>query len=602
MQHTKTLAGIRLCSFQEATPSANLARDLSANQWQLVDYETTVGGGTMLMTRNGIVPPPVTIPLNARGWHRLYVCLVSSTWSNRPGISLKLTDDIGPSFFCKSMPTDDGWTWKIEEQCEEYFWECADLTGQDLTVAKLPDGTKEMVGLMWVRMVPMTDEEVAAYKKESSRKDTKILHAHTDMDWLGSLVNKADDNLFAPFIQDMSKADVGVVSVEFYPFLQDYSFLGECEKNGTLDLLDPRLLRQREYFRNRGTIMPKMTEVCHSVGLKVYAALRIALVNCPVNLDYSPINHIKFVKDHPEFFCVDRDGEIHQTLSYAFPEVQDYTIGQFLDVVKYGFDGVTLFFHRGVMMLFEEPVIRRFQELYPGLDPRRLPISDPRLVKVHCELMGNFVRRLRQALDKFSADNNCGRKAINAVVGFNRDEDKYYGVDIEAWAEEGLIDSFIPSNMRVWEDDEQYRDAANHDLVDLEKYKEVKYNAPACHVKRAFGDDLAMMLENLPKHLDITRRTGVQCYIEVPWECTRPTEFLHDYACKLYAAGAEHISLWDCFHPRVLNRDEWSLVSKFGHKDELPKMSNNRHDYGTYYRVLSFNGISIAAYHPGWRG
>ena len=121
-------------------------------------------------------------------------------------------------------------------------------------------------------------------------------------------------------------------------------------------------------------------------------------------------------------------------------------------------------------------------------------------------------------------------------------------------------------------------------------------------VRRVFGDDLPRMLENLPKHLEICRRTGVKCYIEVPWECTRPTDFLHDYASKLYAAGAEALSLWDCFHVRVMNRDEWNLVSKFGHKDELSSLPNRREDYGTLFRVLSFNGVSFAAYHPAWRG
>ena len=583
-------------------PSSSVSREYSSNAWQLVDYETAVGGGTMLATRNGIVPPPVTIKLNLTGWHRLYVCLVSGAWLPKSGISLKLTDDVGPSFFVKSLPKDDSYTWRADENCEEYFWECADLTGQSLTIAKLPDHISTMIGLMWIRTIPMTDAEVEEYKKELARKDTKILHAHTDMDWLELLTNAENDDLFAPFLQDMAKSDVGVVSVEFYPLLTDYEPLETMERQGLMPYLDPRLPRQREYSLNRNGILGGLTRVGHEIGLKLYSALRIALTECPYPSELFGISGIRFVKEHPEFFCVDRDGEIQHTLSLAFKEVQDYLIEEFLKTMDFGFDGVTLFFHRGIMMLFEKPVVSRCRELYPDVDPRCLPVSDERLAHVRCELMSVFMRRLRSALDVYSSSHACQRKNINVIVGFSCKEDRYYGVDVAKWAEEKLIDSFIPSNMCVWEEDSDYRDDNFPDLIDLDKYKVVKFNSAKAPVRRVFSDDLPRMIENLPVHLDICRRTSVKCYIEIPWECTRSTEFLHDYACKLYAAGAEALSLWDCFHVRVMNRAEWNLVSKFGHKSTLPSIPKSRDAYGTLYRVLSYNNVSIASYHPSWRG
>ena len=74
------------------------------------------------------------------------------------------------------------------------------------------------------------------------------------------------------------------------------------------------------------------------------------------------------------------------------------------------------------------------------------------------------------------------------------------------------------------------------------------------------------------------------------------------YALRLYEAGAERISLWDCFHTRVMNRAEWNCVSRLGHREELQQMPHDREGYGTTCRILSLNGVSIAAYHPGWRG
>jgi len=56
----------------------------------------------------------------------------------------------------------------------------------------------------------------------------------------------------------------------------------------------------------------------------------------------------KFVKEHPEFRCVDRDGTVLTAMSYAFPEVQDYVIEQFLEMAKLGFDAVEPIYTRGV--------------------------------------------------------------------------------------------------------------------------------------------------------------------------------------------------------------------------------------------------------------
>ncbi|MBQ8754440.1 MAG: hypothetical protein IJZ19_05370 [Lentisphaeria bacterium] len=602
MKYLEQNEGIRICDFSSAFPAERVSREFSADAWQLAEYETVCGGGTMLAARSGLIPPAVSIPLNLTGWHRLYVCLMTSQHGEKPGVTLKLTDDPGASFFTKSPSAPENSTWGPEEMCNEYFWQCADLTGQTLTVEKLQDRFSGMIGLMWIRAVPMSSQEVEDYQRELARKDTKILHGHTDMDWIELLDDASVDDLFAPLLHDISKSDVGVLSVEIFPLLNDYSKLEEYKKRGVFPFLPSRSRRSVEYAANWEKNLTALNQQAHRAGIKVYAALRMALTQCPFPRELSVLGFFRFPEEHPELLCVDRDGETHHSLSFAYPEVRAYAINELLKVLPCGFDGVTIFTHRGIMTLFEEPVIARFCELYPGVDPRRLPLSDERLVRVHCEMMEGFIRELRQALDKFSAENGCERKAVNIVTGYSCAECKLYGIDVETWAQKGLIDSFIPSNMSVLPEDSRYRDPQEPDLISLEKYKEVKYKSNSAPVKRFYGNSLEKMLKNLPHHLDISRRTGVKCYIEVPWECTVRTEVLHDYVSKLYAAGAENISLWDCFHTRVMNRDEWNLLSKAGHKENFAEFPAELGAYLRSYRVLSYNGISIAAYHPAWRG
>ena len=110
------------------------------------------------------------------------------------------------------------------------------------------------------------------------------------------------------------------------------------------------------------------------------------------------------------------------------------------------------------------------------------------------------------------------------------------------------------------------------------------------------------MLRAVPGYLELQKHTKLAVYFEVPWECTRAPESFPEYARRLYEAGAGNLSLWDAFHTRVMNRAEWNAVSRLGHKDVLQDMPSDRDGYGGTCRMLSINGISLATYHPAWRG
>jgi hypothetical protein len=323
----------------------------------------------------------------------------------------------------------------------------------------------------------------------------------------------------------------------------------------------------------------------------------------PFGHDRSPIGLDRFVVEHPEFDCVDRDGEPYRMLSYAYPEVQQHAIDMLMQTVEYGADGVTLILHRGVMTLFEEPVIKLFQERFPGVDPLTLPLNDERLKSVHCEIMTGLLRRLRQTLDAFSAAHNRERIAINAITHYSLDDNRRYGIDLKCWSEEKLIDSFVVSNMAVWEDEEAILADDGSGLVDMEKYRYAKYRATYGPIQREFGNCLDRKVAHAAEHLELQNRYGVKAFFEMPWECTENTVDFRNYALALRKCGVTNFSLWDCFHTRLMRRSEWDIASKLGHIDELEQiLPDNEDGYSTIVRVTSYNGISIASYHPSWRG
>jgi len=594
------LPGVLFSDFRRALPADALSRQLSAGQWELADYTATHGAGTMLLCRGKALPPPVTIRPCLTGWHRIHVCLTTSGYPS-PMLTLKLTRDMGASFFCRSEPNPKYYTWNQFSMAEEYDWECADMTGQEITVEKLHDDAGAVLGLLWLRFEPMDDEEVAAYLADRDDPKNRTLHLHCDGDWLGK-VREITPDVYSSLVQAVMHSDAGLVSAEVYPLMQNYAFVREAVRRDAATLLDRRLQVFPEVVKRAPELYGYLTEQCHAHGRRVYAAVRHCLSKCALPWDYAAISHLDFADEHPELYCVDRDGEPFATISYAYPEAQAYLVQEILKVLPYGFDGVTLFFHRGVMTAFERPVLERCAELFPGTDARTLPLDDPRLVQVHCELMTAFVRSVRAALDDFSRSHRGGERLGLAIVGgYTIDDNLRYGVDVERWTDEGLITEVVVGNMRVYEDSDAFVDAATG-LVDLDKYREVKHSRLVAPVLRRYDGSAALMIEGMPRYLALSRRTGLPVFFEVPWECSCAPEEFRNYALQLYGAGAERLSLWDAFHTRVMNRAEWNVVSRLGHRAELPSMPADRDGYGVTVRILSVNGVSIASYESAWRG
>ena len=132
------------------------------DKWEAVPYETRNIKGTMLYVVESARPEPVTLKLGLTGWYKVFVAMYASA----PNLlDLRFTDDpswaqVGPAHGT------------ARSRVQEFFWRCVDLTGQDLSV-NCPAGMDKTSSLAWLRLIPMTEEDVAAYKADKARKDTK---------------------------------------------------------------------------------------------------------------------------------------------------------------------------------------------------------------------------------------------------------------------------------------------------------------------------------------------------------------------------------------------------------------------------------------------
>jgi hypothetical protein len=162
-----------------------------------------------------------------------------------------------------------------------------------------------------------------------------------------------------------------------------------------------------------------------------------------------------------------------------------------------------------------------------GEDPRKIDEWDERWLKYRLWPMTEFVRDLRKELD--SVGEKLGKRvAISAVTLPTPLGNLYYGLDVETWVREGLVDRLVPwGNVR------------GMPPIDLDYYK------------------------------GLTQGTSTTF-----WPFVRTHGGLGDYAncwrdaLRFFDAGAAGLALWDLVGSDPLNL-RGPLLRRLGHIDEM---------------------------------
>ena len=554
----------------------------AADKWIVVPYKTKLGEGKMLLAARGSRAGSITLPLGLSGWHRVFIAVVPFDHAEPQNyIYLRFSGDMCNACVRSSARTPR--IWAPKEYIEEIYLKSADLTGQSLIVSHPADAWNPGSStLAWIRCVPMSEHEINKHAADVARQDTKCVHAHIDEDAAYNDIICEDDYVMK--LEQMKNTDVEMLSFEtsgFYDIVltrDEVLFGSEAYRviNG----------RCCDYLLKRDEIYKKIVENAHAYGIKILAAIRVSLQASGPNA--LAIHKIRFADEHPEYFCENRDGSVLKSCSYAYPEVQDFMIGWFKDVLQYGFDGVSLILHRGALLGFERPVAERFAKQYQGVAMEKLPMADPRLHGVWCGIMTEFIRKLRVQLDAFAGK----RVWINAITDFGLNTSKHCGFDVEQWAREGLIDSACQADIEVYENIDECMSHTEPGLIDMEKYRAVIANRPV--IERTYSN-MEKVYRHLSEYKMLGEKYGIDTYHVLPWTGSVSPEKFAETAEKLRRAGAEKFFWWNTNHA-AWNLPEFHTCSLLGRG--LPEGVPLR----TFVRTLSIDGLDISHYNPEWRG
>jgi len=561
--------GIWISDLTRFGPSDAIARAMRPKTWIAVDYEVDEGKGVMLYAASGFDAPNLTLKLGVDGWHKIRLGIFYSGTSGLGKgklIMVKLSDDPG---FCRvtaesyrkgkdgDYPEKDVGQFDITEA----FWRCADLTGQDLIIAAPKKGRVGAgeANLAYIRLIPMSEADIAEWKVEQPTPKTKRLMASCDGGSLRTYGISTREEFTTEF-QHFRDSDFEIVT---YGMARAASALYPSKK---VEMISPYGAHGRgewahKCLENGLDSLEEAIKAAHAVGLKFFPRNRIVGPNLPVwhtRLE----NGGKLMADHPEWMCTYADGEPTRHLSLAYQGVRDHHVRMMREWVEdYRADGASLVFSRGFPFVYhEKPVREAFEKEYGEPFPKEPPPSDLRIQRVRASFVTQFLREIRTMLDEVgkaqgrsipncylipvhNSPRNTPREAYATLLG----ETMFSGLDVAAWIREGLVD-YLNIHLHM---------SGQHDGTEpMHKIREVT---------------------------DLAKGTKTKVYVDIYPRRMPPRQF-RKIAMSYYKAGADGLSFWDT--PGRMSRiSEWAFVKRLGHHDDLPRWEQEGKG-DDYYNVV----------------
>lgn len=510
-----------LADMSKCEPAAALADRRLKGKWKVIEYKAGPYEGKMLSANFEQDAAPVTLPLNMSGWHAIYLGIYDGK------VRVKLTSD--PAYVGR-VP--------CSGSISEIFFKAADLTGESIQFAQQSKGHPHECQVAYVKLVPLTHEEVAQI--QADRADLAQRNLATTIDGFSFLWDRGCVTLeelqeeteeyrhsdFGTLYLQMTGADAVNYDTKVGEHLgiDDGKLIPVFPRDG--DRIYSESLQERIRLGINAT--QALIEGAHDVGMTVFATIRPAAWQYPPPME--EFFRSDFYDAHPEWHCVDRDGTPVARMSFAVPEVRAHLISVLREAVQFGADGACVLYNRGLpVVLWEEPFCALFREKYAE-DARSVPETDPRLVELRTEIATQFMREIRQMLDAEEARRRDGKRLkIAAMTLANEADNVKYGVDIRKWVDEGLLDEVAP-----------YLGAGGGSA----KAYDLEFFAEACGAKG------------------------------VPWRPTivawqAPTvEEMRRLAVQYRDAGAAGVCFWDG-NSLTNATDKWAVVSRLGHLEEM---------------------------------
>ena len=554
---------IYLTDMEKCQPSSAVSREPRRFAWNSVQYKTKQFSGMLLFAGEETEAPVVTYTLNVEGWHDVYIGMFNG--ASRPYLSqrlpVKLTSDPGFSELTLPTPSDQPWGVPTDDldrglRIHDVFFKTADLTDQDIIFEHprqlvVPDSQEygnrcETVWIMYVKLVPLSDSDVETLVADRCRPDTKRLFAYNDS-WCVAWGRHAPAGAevvhshLEPYRHsDFSRIYFDGVHADLCSYFTKVGRMWTHEHFRPEDHVrtGDRLFVDTwsEYVEKRIDPFQIAVDFAHEIGLEFHACCRLGwgLFYWPPHWD--AVNRGGFWDRYPEWRSIHRDGSTGSAMSFAFPGVRQFMRELICEMAQYPVDGVCMLFNRQPPWVdYEAPLVEGFLTEY-GEDPRDLNDRDPRWLSYRATVVTEFMKELHRDLESVAKKRNRGKPIeLSAWVLGSLEENLYYGLDLKAWVDQGLVDTLVP-----------YTSA-----------------------ERLFSWQMAWEEpKDVQAWLSLIQDKGCKLALNVMPRDMSATQYRRK-AHALYDAGVEHLAFWDTPISGVAS----PVLKCLGHRDEIAAWS-----------------------------
>ena len=474
--------------------------------------------------------PPLSLPLNVRGWYAISVGILTPPWVSTR-VLLRLSGE---------RRWNEVWARKsLGYWFEEHFWRIVEIAGHSLEIGSVaawpvsadrnPCADVKFAGntnasLTFVRLVPLKTEQVRAMQASPPIPCMRTIDGASFLYWSDPsvpakwIVTREIDAFRGSSFTDVSWG-IGGGDVVNYK-----------SRVGTLGRIPEPLPMTEKGWAIAGVNLRRIlaqvanpatwaAERARRGGMKFWIGHRIQTYMFEPPQDSTFFS--EFCQNNPQWACRNRQGERLMYMSLAFPQVRKMLLDLLAECLCSRPYGIHLVLNRCMpYTYFEKPVVDGFRRLHK-LDIRTLNTTDRRVIAFRARFMTQFLRELRALLVA------KGRPEIKIAANVFQDRaiNAEYGLDVVTWAKKGLVDRLCPFR---WEG-----------LMDRKI-------------------DMAFWIRKVKKNTacEIFPFVAIQHR-----EVNTPVEDIRARALKLYCAGADGLCWWDA--------EPFATTTNWGNRAEL---------------------------------
>ncbi len=543
-------------------------------KWTLLPYKTSEFEGTLLFSSNGSGSSAgeFHIPLQYKGKYAVYV---GTYYGHAPANFFLLTPHFGPTggrlitriklstgnafdtvadeyYGPKSGPQPEKQINPLTDILE-VKWREVELTGDEsLIIANLPHpafwGT--IAGIAYIRLASIDGLHQCS-------EDNRRLIAMVDSSFWGGSPTSVQE--VYDFLEPFRDSDFDAVCWEMVK--GDESYYPSKFTRLITGMPDPMfapnyLPTDLQKLLKEGNPLEIYINAAHQIGLKFFSSMRFMIARFPYSFTTWPYNPGFFLENR-QFWVKDEYGNPMPHISLAYPEIRERIVSIFREQLEqYNIDGINILFNRSYpFVLYEEPVIESFKGKYRE-DPRDVDKMDERLWRCKAKYITQLMSDLRNLADE--AGGKKDRKIELSAIVFNSPRQSFYfGLDIEEWCREKLVDRLI---------------------------------IHPCFSAEAF-DGVWVTPEHIAEYSKLCKPAGVKLYADF-YPRHLPPEKIIPKVMSYYQAGADGIGFWDCYS-RFWRKSEWSVIKRAGDIELLTQWESKRPVFWRKVNMVSFADISL---------